>query len=117
MSEFDWSEYAPDDDLVRWTEIGQQVGGTITAITVEQLQGGAFPVVTLESRDGTVHRVVIGPVDLRRQIVEVNPQVGDKVAIKFVEARAIGKPQPMKLFAVKHEPAVAREPVADDEPF
>jgi hypothetical protein len=65
--------------------------------------------------DGGERTVSASPVQLQGELARVKPQVGDRLHIKLVELRSTGRPQPMKVFSVKHEPASGGD--FDEEAF
>lgn len=111
---FDWSEYAPHSAaMVRWEEPGQQVVGVVQAIRTHVFtpERGPVPLLDIETDDGELVTVAVDKLDLRRQVVDAAPQVGDRIRIRFrdTERRPAGV---AKLFDVQ----VRRAP-SPDEPF
>jgi hypothetical protein len=112
-SSFDWSPYEGD----RWTpeQIGDEISGTILELaTAVGMNDKAHPVIKLDT-DGGERTVNVTPVQLQGELAKVKPQEGDRLHVELVELRATGRPQPMKVFAVKHEPASGGD--LDEEPF
>lgn len=112
---FDWSQFAPAASaMIRWETPGQQVVGTVAAIRTHVFapERGPVPLLDLETDDGELVTVAVDKADLRRQIVDAAPQVGDRIRILFrdTERRPAGV---AKLFDVQ----VRRAAPSSEEPF
>lgn len=125
---FDWQPWArPDGEFVAFENIGDECVGKIVGIRTHDFgQGkGPVPVLDLERLEtNEPATIVVSTVDLTAKVAEVGPQVGDLLAVKLVELRKIqGRPQAMKIFAVKHkvgerpEPTAAPDATFSEEPF
>lgn len=99
MTDFDWTPFEGD----RWSPntVGDQIVGAITKITTEKGQRGDVPVVTVKDKASGVEREIWPPIDLKRQFADAKVQAGDQVAIKLIDLKNTGQPQPMKVFALK----------------
>jgi hypothetical protein len=99
---FDWERYAGD----RWSaeEVGNEIAGKLLGLREEDGRSGVLPVLTLETTDGE-REVWAGQVHLQQQLAKLKPKIGDYLTITLTELRNTGQPSPMKIFAVKLEPA------------
>jgi hypothetical protein len=99
MSVFDWGPFMGD----RWTaeKVGDELVGTVIDIHTEEGRRGDVPVLRIDT--GEFEREVWAPTDLQRKLADANVQVGDKLAMKLIELKPTGQPQPMKIFSIKHK--------------
>ncbi len=114
MSDDFWKPF----ESVKFTfeNVGDTLVGVITGLSVGQGQRGEYPILKVETKDGE-DREVAAPSDLARKLAAVKPDVGDQIAMKLVELRHTGQPQPMKVFEIKHKAAEnGSKPEATDDP-
>lgn len=97
MDDFDWSPFESD----RWSPdtIGDELVGKLTDISVVRIGSDDIPELTVVAGGRTL--TVRPPTDLRFKLAAAKPQVGDKIAMKLVDLKSVGQPQPMKIFALK----------------
>lgn len=125
---FDWSKHStPNGAWVQFTNEGDKVVGTILGIRehVFDADKGAVPIIDLDTGADEPVSLSCAAVNLRGQMAELAPQVGDKIGVKLVgHERLPGRPQPLKKFDVRlleaAPPKTEPEPPADDyssEPF
>lgn len=117
MSTFDWDPFKSADNIWRPEAVNDEIVGTITRLEVRKGIGDKdVPVITIDNET----EVWASPIDLKSQIAALEPQVGDKLAVRLTGMKHTGQPQPMKLFGVKvkHDERVETLEVFDDEdPF
>jgi len=116
--QYDWAPF--ESDKFTFTDIGDEIVGTIMEIHTETGQRGPYPVLKVKLKDGSGDKEVGCPTDLARKLAEAQPQVGDMVAMKLVELRHTGQPSPMKVFAVKvkiNEPPMTEDFGDDSDEF
>ncbi len=104
--EFDWKPFSGGSGVfVKFENIGDEVVGKITGLRVHDFGQGKGPVPLMDierKNDGENVTLSVDKADLRPKVAELNPQVGDMIAVKYVEDQKIpGRPQGMKVFAVK----------------
>lgn len=123
---FDWEPFRQaKGDLYEFGDEGDELKGKILNIRTHVFKEKEGPVVILdlERQDGGEVSLSCGFAQLRRQIVDIAPQVGDLIAVKFTgwESTPNGR---MRVFEVRHRaaekkaeppPEPAYEPV--EEPF
>ena len=96
---FDWNEYK--SNVWRPTNIGDSITGTVVALDVRKGRSGDnVPIVIVEEADGDEREVWASAFDLKSQLADAAPQVGDVLTITFTGERHTGQPSPMKLFTV-----------------
>jgi len=124
---FDWSKHAkPNGQWVQFDNAGDKVVGTILNIrehTFDQ-DKGPVPIIDLDAGGEEHVSLSCAAINLRGQMAELNPQVGDKIGVKLTGTERLpGRPQPMKVFDVRLlEKAVPKEEIPpaeeySDEPF
>ena len=93
---FDWTKYQGDSGYVRWNAPGQVVEGVIRRIDVGSFMNKEYPELTIDD-------VILSAshVNLQRQLVEEQPDVGDDIRIEYLgEDDAKPGKNPMKRFRV-----------------
>lgn len=100
-------------DYIKFNEPGDTAIGEVLHIGKKQWDDGSVaPTLLLRCDDGEERTVTAGQVQLKAQLAEKRPQVGDRVRIEFteVEKRAGGKTlKHFKVDVKKVEPAVSAE--------
>lgn len=120
MTDDIWEQFADEDDdkYQRWEKIGAEVEGVVVNVGVGSYLGGdAYPELTVRRADDKIKIVSASQSNLKRQLIELRPKVGDRLRIVFrAEGAARQGFNPVKLFdvAVEPGPAPAEQPVADD---
>lgn len=102
---FDWSKHAAKTgEWVKFDQIDDKVVGRIVSIREHTFPGDdeATVIVDLDTGEDETRSLSCAALNLRQQMADLNPQVGDKVGVKFVGTQKLpGRPQPMKLFDVR----------------
>lgn len=106
--DFDWQPFAKRDGaFASFDNPGDQCVGKIVGIRTHDFgQGkGPVPLIDVERQDnGEAATIVVSTIDLMGKVADIAPQVGDMIAVKLIEFQKVpGRPQPMKIFAVKHK--------------
>lgn len=128
---FDWSKHVkPNGQWVQFDNPGDKVVGTILNIREHTFDAdkGPVPIVDLDAGGEEHVSLSCAAINLRGQMAELNPQVGDKIGVKLTGLERLpGRPQPMKVFDVRileksPEPQNVEPPDDDlaqygDEPF
>lgn len=120
---FNWNDHkAGGPPFVTWDEKGDQFAGEIIEIRVKDLpkrDGTSQKTVLLdmkESSTGDLKTLSLGPIDLHQQIGDLEPQVGDRLRVTYLEQERDTR---IKRFKVEHKvgerPAVA--PAEDEGPW
>jgi hypothetical protein len=124
---FDWEPFkvGSGGDFVKFETEGDEIVGTITALRKKRFkdQDRDTALIDIQPKDGgDVVTLACDKVDLRMQLAELEPQVGDLLAVRFTGTEKVANGR-MKKFAVKHragaapEPDPVPEPEYSDEPF
>jgi hypothetical protein len=115
---FDWSRFAggAGGAFVKFDEIGDSVTGHVVAIRTHTFdpKKGEVPLIDLEKDDGENVTLSVDKVDLAMQIPALNPQVGDKLRVKYV-ANEKTPNGTKKCFEIQHK-AGDRAPVVEEAP-
>ena len=99
MTDFDWDEFA--GDRFSFANVGDTAWGRVTNIEARTGQHGKVPVLTLVvDKNGTTRELWAGPTNLKRQLADLRPQVGDSLRVEFIAQEHTGQPSPMKVFVV-----------------
>lgn len=114
---FDWEPFkGGTGEFVKFEQIGDEIVGTIVAIRKHTFDKDKGEVVLLdiEPKAGGEHvTLACDKVDLRIKLAEIGPQVGDLLAVKFVDTERTPNGT-KKVFAVKHKEG---ERPAEVDPF
>lgn len=86
MSNFDDLDAALDQDYAEgWKpQPGEKLIGTVTAISSREGDYGRYPIITVKKEDGTEIAAHAFHDVLREELVNAKPQVGGRIAIKYV---------------------------------
>lgn len=101
---------ASGGNYIKWDQPGKTIVGTVTSKSVgTDLQGQPCPQLGIRTDDGDDHTLSASQAALKSMILEAAPNVGDRIAVKYVgdEKRDGGKT--LKRFEVQvkaAEPAV-----------
>lgn len=100
MSEINWDEFGGSSEFVSFKTIGDTVTGKVTGVRVGQdFNGNPCPVVDLETSNGP-RTVSAGQANLKAQIVQLRPAVGDGITITYDRDEKAEKGN-KKMFAIK----------------
>lgn len=115
---FDWDPFKPGSSggFVKFDAIGDEIVGRIVAIRTHTFKEdkGPVPLIDLEPIDGGEgSTLAVDKIDLRAKVAELEPQVGDLLAVKFVSKEQTPNGT-KKVFAVRHK--VGERPAGPD-PF
>lgn len=120
-----WDEFEPPitdfPPAFKWDRLGASIAGTITKIRTAIFDDRKIPELWIETDDGEMS-VLCGQANLFTQLLELKPQVGDRIAIKYVST-AKAKLGTAKIFEVAVKYALPGETVSgahvvpDGEPF
>jgi hypothetical protein len=125
---FDWNPFKGGGGgaFVKFESVGDEVVGTIVAVRTHDFGKGKGPVplLDIDTGDGEPVTLSIDKVDLVRQMAEIGPQAGDKIAVKLTGYEQVANGT-KKVFAVRHKPGdapatsayVPPEPEFAEEPF
>lgn len=88
-----------EDDSEGWvpTEVGEGIAGVVVKVGVTRSDFAAdgedpnVPTVTIQVGDGTKYRVIGYGAVLKREMQDKDPQVGDKMAVKYFGEKPIKK--------------------------
>lgn len=88
-----------EDDAEAWvpSEPGEGIAGIVVKVGETRSDFAAagedpmVPTVTIETKDGDRFRVIGYGAVLRRELMDANPRVGDKIAVKYFGERPIKK--------------------------
>jgi len=99
-----WDEFhAPNTgdfpDAFKFDTIGAAIAGTITNIRRAEFDGKAIPELWITLDDGSERSVLCGQANLITQLLDIRPNVGDRIAIKYDSQRK-AKLGMAKLFSV-----------------
>ena len=106
--EIDWDQFSSGGTFVKFDVKGSTISGTVTSVRIgTDYNGNPCPVIDLETSDGP-RTVTCGQANLRSQISELKPKVGDDLTITYKgdEKAALGT---KKIFVIKHD-TVAKAP-------
>lgn len=81
-------------DYKRWETIGDNVVGKVLAISPKggtTFDGDPCPLVVIEQDDGEEVKVTLAQANLVRTVAAARPEVGDRVAISYVELKKVDK--------------------------
>jgi hypothetical protein len=105
-----------EDDSEGWvpTEKGEGIAGIVVKVGETRSdfandgENPMVPTVTILTRDGTKYRVIGYGAVLKRELQDANPQVGDRIAVKYFGEKLIKKGRfankPYKHFGVIVKP-------------
>lgn len=116
---FDWGPHkGGSGEFVKFEQIGDTVEGDIVAIRTHTFDKDKGEVVLLDLDAGGPDTVTlaIDKVDLRIKVSEIEPQVGDKLGVRFTGTEKTPNGT-KKVFAVKHKAGTPPPPASqwDDE--
>lgn len=74
-------------DAFKFDTIGAAIAGTITNIRRAEFDGKGIPELWLTLEDGSERSVLCGQANLISQLLDLRPNVGDKIAIVFASTR------------------------------
>lgn len=114
MADF-WDEFTNSGDFVKFSEVGDSVAGTITAVRRHMFEDGKVaPQIELDTADGP-KTLTAGQVRLKALFAEKRPGVGDqiKVTLTAIEKRPGGKTMKEFDLVVGPAPAAATPAAAD----
>lgn len=88
-----------EDDAEGWvpSEPGEGIAGIVVKVGETRSDFAAagedpmVPTVTIETKDGDKFRVIGYGAVLRRELMDANPRVGDKIAVKYFGEKPIKK--------------------------
>ncbi len=116
---FDWTKHAQHSgEWVRFDNIGDKVVGHVVGVRAVTFPGDDEETVIIDMDTGGEASVSLklGPKNLKRQLVELGPQVGDKLGVTFTGTERLpGKPQPLKLFDVQHRVGERPQPTEEEQ--
>ena len=99
MSDIQWDEFGASE-FVKFATVGDTVAGKITNIRIGQdFNGNPCPVLDLETKTGS-RTVTAGQANLKSQIVQLRPSVGDSISITYDRDEKAEKGM-KKVFAIK----------------
>lgn len=99
MSDIQWDEFGASE-FVKFADKGDTVTGTITNIRVgNDFNGNPCPVLDLDTGNGS-RTVTAGQANLKSQIVQLRPSVGDTITITYDRDEKAEKGM-KKVFAIK----------------
>lgn len=99
MSDIQWDEFGASE-FVKFADKGDTVSGTITNIRVgNDFNGNPCPVLDLDTGNGS-RTVTAGQANLKSQIVQLRPNVGDTITITYDRDEKAEKGM-KKVFAIK----------------
>jgi hypothetical protein len=101
----DWSKY--QGDRVSFDGVGDKVVGKLIGLREERIRDDDLPVLVLSTADGVECEVWASQFHLQQQLAKRKPEVGDTIEIELIDLKSTGRPQPMKVFSVRVERAVA----------
>lgn len=121
---FDWGPHkGGSGEFVKFENTGDKVVGTIVAIRLHTFdeKKGPVPLIDLDTGAEDTLTLAVDKVDLRRQIGELEPQVGDKLGVEYVQNERTPSGT-KKVFKIQHRAAERKAPEPDldgysDEPF
>jgi hypothetical protein len=108
-----------EDDSEGWvpSEVGEGISGVVVKVGetrsdfAKDGEDPMVPTVTIETKDGTKYRVIGYGAVLKRELQDANPQVGDRLAVKYFGEKPIKKGRfqgkPYKHFGVAIRRAAA----------
>lgn len=88
-----------EDDSEGWvpSEPGEGIAGTVVKVGetrsdfAKEGEDPMVPTVTIQTKDGDKFRVIGYGAVLRRELLDANPQVGDKIAVKYFGEKPVKK--------------------------
>lgn len=84
-----------EDDSEGWvpSEAGEGISGVVLKVgeTRSDFSDEMAPTVTIETKDGTKLRVIGYGAVLRRELLDADPQPGDRIAVKYFGEKKIRK--------------------------
>jgi len=99
MSDIKWDEFGASE-FVKFSAVGDTVTGKITNIRIgEDFNGNPCPVLDLETGTGS-RTVTAGQANLKSQIVQLRPNVGDGITITYDRDEKAEKGM-KKVFAIR----------------
>lgn len=99
MSDIQWDEFGASE-FVKFANKGDFVSGKITNIRVGQdFNGNPCPVLDIDTGNGS-RTVTAGQANLKSQIVQLRPSVGDAITITYDRDEKAEKGM-KKVFAIK----------------
>lgn len=111
---WDDPEIRPSGDFVSFTDKGDHVAGTITAIGRHTWPDGKVsPQIHLDTDDGA-KTVTAGQVQLKAKLAELRPGVGDRIRIELVDIEKREGGKTLKHFDVKVKAGEPPTVTADD---
>ena len=99
MSDIQWDEFGASE-IVKFGAVGDTIAGKITNIRIGQdFNGNPCPVLDLDTGNGS-RTVTAGQANLKSQIVQLRPSVGDSISITYDRDEKAEKGM-KKVFAIK----------------
>lgn len=88
-----------EDDSEGWvpSEPGEGIAGIVVKVGetrsdfAKEGEDPMVPTVTIQTKDGDKFRVIGYGAVLRRELLDANPQVGDKIAVKYFGEKPVKK--------------------------
>lgn len=84
-----------EDDSEGWvpSEAGEGISGVVRKVgeTRSDFSDQMVPTVTVETKDGNKFRIIGYGTVLRREILDADPKVGDRLAVKYFGEKPIKK--------------------------
>jgi hypothetical protein len=94
-----WDEFK--GEYVKWETPGQVVHGTLMAYERGSYKGNTYPELALSTAEGT-RKVSATQANLKRQLADEYPEVGDELRIEYLgEGEAKPGQSPVKLFELQ----------------
>lgn len=118
---FDWQPFKGGTGaFVKFEAVGDEIVGKIVGIRTHtfDVDKGAVPLLDMEPKDGgDLVTLSIDKVDLRYKLAELNPQIGDQLAVRYTGNERVANGV-KKVFAVRHKPSglALDDPPADRAP-
>lgn len=120
-SVWDDPELRIDTDYVKFENVGDTIVGTIDGIGIHTWDDGRrCPKLFIVDDDGNSRTLTAGQYELKKKLAELRPEVGDRIAIKFVATDKLDGGKTAKRFTVQTKkgeaPAVADAASGGDAP-
>lgn len=115
---FSWDEFKTEGAFVKFETVGDSIAGTVTDVRPgTDFNGNPCPELELTTPDGEVRILSCGQANLKHQMLEIRPNVGDTLVVTYShqEKAALGM---RKMFKIEHASPLGATPVKDEEaPF
>ncbi len=110
MSIWDDDEIKSDDvDYIKLEAVGDTCEGVISAIARQTFtdddsgEKKVVPKLTLRAQDGTERTLTAGQIRLKKQLIELRPEVGDHLKVTLTQIEPRGGKKKLKHFDVAHK--------------